>query len=790
MLLQLSTLTLLLTSPILSTASPTINADPSFPLTTGAGGWESAYQQALALVSQMSIPEKVNLTTGIGSLGRCEGNTGSIPRLGIPELCFQDGPAGIRPTDFNSVFPAGITAASTWDRELLLQRGLALGAEWRGKGINVALAPVTGGPLGRNAAGGRFWEGFGADPYLHGAAAYETIIGWQSNGVIATAKHWIAYEQETWRNTNSGGPGAGYPFTLTNFNNTYTLSSNVSDRTMHELYMWPFAEALRAGAGAVMCSYNRINGTQACEDPYSLNHLLKTELDFQGFVMSDWGATYSTIPAVLAGEDVEMPGGDQWFGQGLIESVNNGSVPETRLNDMVTRLLTPWIFLGQNNGSYPETNYNGNTLETYNATTGEVINEHVNVQDDHAVIIKKVAEEGTILLKNTDGDRGLPLTNVKKLAMFGTDAGANPKGPNYCQQWIPGSQLCPVGASNNGTQAVGWGSGASLFPYLVDPLAAINERASQEQTFDVEWVLEDWPVGDSWATINATAHRATHCLVFVQARSGEDSDRQNFTLWDNGDNLINTVAANCPNTIVVEHVVGPVLMEEWVENENVTAILNAHLPGQESGNSLVSVLFGDVNPSGKLPYTIAKSADDYIPIFGEYVNDPQVYFSEELLLDYRRFDALNITPRYEFGFGLSYTTFSYSDLAISGSVSSGPAATPGEQNAPGGFPSLFSTALNITATVANTGDCTGAEVAQLYLGFPASANEPPRVLRGFDKISLCAGESGQVTFPVTKKDLSIWDVYSQGWQIVQGTYDVYVGASSRDIKLVSNFIVA
>lgn len=282
-------------------------ADTNSPFhpVTGNGGWEWAVEKARGVVDQLTLEEKVNLTAGITG-GRCEGTLGRVDRFGIPELCFQDGPAGFRASDFVTVFPAGVTTAATWNRDLMYKRAAALGAEFVAKGVNVHLGPVTGGPLGRGPFQGRNWEGFGPDPYLHGEAAYYTVSGTQSAGVIATAKHFLAYEQETYRQLYA----ASDPYTLNPNNNTeLTYSSNLDDRTLHELYLWPFMNAVRAGSGALMCVYNRINSTQGCENSKLLNTILKEELDFQGFVVTDWSAAFNTSNTYNGGSDVVMPGG-------------------------------------------------------------------------------------------------------------------------------------------------------------------------------------------------------------------------------------------------------------------------------------------------------------------------------------------------------------------------------------------------------------------------------------------------------------------------------------------------
>lgn len=272
------------------------------PQTSGLG-WETAFEKANAFVANLTLEEKAQLVTG-ASPGPCVGNIGAIPRLGFDGLCLQDGPLAIRLATYASVFPAGLTAAASWDRGLIFARGMYMGAEFKGKGSHVALGPVVG-PLGRIGYGGRNWEGFSPDPYLTGVAAEETIRGMQQTGVQACLKHYIGNEQETQRN----------PDVSTNGTTIEAVSSNIDDRTLHELYLWPFANGVRAGTASIMCSYNRLNGSYGCQNSKTLNGVLKTELGFQGYVMSDWGATHAGVDAINAGLDMDMPGG--WYTPGL-----------------------------------------------------------------------------------------------------------------------------------------------------------------------------------------------------------------------------------------------------------------------------------------------------------------------------------------------------------------------------------------------------------------------------------------------------------------------------------------
>ncbi|CAF9909174.1 MAG: hypothetical protein HETSPECPRED_008865 [Heterodermia speciosa] len=633
------------------------------PWGSGSGSWADAYTKARAFVSQLTLIEKVNLTTGVGWEGeRCVGQNGAVPRLGFRSMCMQDAPMGVRDTDFNSVFPAGVNVAATFDRGLAYARGQAMGAEHRGKGVDVQLGPVAG-PLGRSPEGGRNWEGFSPDPVLTGIMMAQTIEGIQNAGVIACAKHYIGNEQEHFRQAPEA---AGFNFTITD-----SLSSNIDDKTLHELYLWPFADAVRANVGSVMCSYNQINNSYGCQNSYLLNYLLKGELDFQGFVMSDWQAQHSGVGSALAGLDMSMPGdvlfdtGTTFWGTNLTVAVLNDTVPEWRLNDMAIRIIAAWYLVGRDNTSIP-INFDSWTLDTYGyqhfvANEGYgLINEHVDVRAEHGKLIRQIGSASTVLLKNTNN--ALPLTGKEKLtAIFGNDAGGNPNGPNGCSD-----RGC-----DNGTLGMAWGSGSANFPYLVTP-----ETAIQNEVLNNMGAVES--ITDNFAStqIASLAGRASVALVFVNADSGEGfinvdgniGDRNNLTLWQGGDTLIQNVSALCNNTIVVVHSVGPVLLGNYSENPNITAILWAGVPGEQSGNSIADVLYGRVNPGAKLPFTLAATREDYgtdlLYLPNEGTDAPQVSFTEGVFIDYRSLDEAEIQPVYEFGYGLSYTTFTYSKLQV------------------------------------------------------------------------------------------------------------------------------
>ncbi|KAK4150111.1 beta-glucosidase [Chaetomidium leptoderma] len=834
-LLSLLSLLLLLLTAAGNAADTPFPGFPS-PWTTVANisdpAWTAAYAKAVEFVSGLTLTEKVNLTTGTGwEADRCIGNTGGLPRLGFRGFCLMDGPLGVR----NSI------------RRLMRLRGEALGAEFRGKGVDVMLGPASG-PLGRVPQGGRNWEGFGPDPYLAGVAMAETIQGIQSRGVIACAKHYILNEQEHYRGN---------------------IDVRIDDRTMHELYLWPFADAVRAGVGSVMCSYNKINGTYACENEWTTNYLLKNELGFQGFVMSDWGAQHTTLGSALGGLDMAMPGDGgpplyrALWGGALTEAVLRGDVPEWRLDDMVVRIMAAYFKV--HTGDYtsrPAPNFSAWTNKTMgplhpssNQSTTTVVNEFVNVQADHATLIRELGAKSIVLLKNTNNL--LPLTKPASLAIIGDDAQDPPGGPNACPD---------RGCFPGGTVAMGYGSGTAEFPYLISPATALYHQAALDGTPIITNTTSNWNL----PAARAAAASASVALVFAAATAGENyltvatnaGDRNNLTLWGNGDALIAAVASVNPNTVVVLHTPGPVLLEHIANNPNVSAILWAGFPGQESGNGLVDVLYGRVNPQGRSPFVWAAQEGDWPArvMDEEEAEDPRrpvQGFGEGVWVDYRWFQKGGGRGGvvYPFGFGLGYTRFRYANLTVvrqegaaagayelvegvtgpaprygvveeglemhvapegferispyvypwlnnseslvvggggAGNSSEFPAAARDgsaqpvlpASGAPGGHPGLYEVLYTVTALITNIGKVKGTDIPQLYVQL--GGDNPWGILRGFDEVELEPEETKTVTFNLTRRDVSNWNTTTQNWEITDWGKFVFVGSNVRDIHLNSS----
>ncbi|KAI8341949.1 glycoside hydrolase superfamily [Chlamydoabsidia padenii] len=681
--------------------------------------WDQAYEKANELVKQMSLEQKVGIMTGNGALGGpCAGNTAKVDGL-FPSLCMQDGPMGVRGSTGVTAGVAGINAAASFDKKAIRQRGEYLGDEFRGKGANVYLGPDVN--MVRSPYAGRNFETFGEDPFLSGVVGVETILGVQSKGVIAQVKHLIANEQETWR---------------------MTYSSNVGDKALNEVYLWPFEEAIKAGVGSIMCSYNKVNGTHACENEYILSTIVKQRLSFKGFITSDWLATHSTANSANHGLDVEMPGPTN-YGSNLVKAVKSGQVTEQKINDMAMRIVSTWYKLGQDTG-YPAVNMN---------MIDHLKDQHVNVQGNHKEYVRSLGAASTVLLKNQDHVLPLQTNRIKSIAVIGTDAG---------DSLILGNKLCVNVPCLTGTVAMGGGSGSADYPYLVTPLEGIKNRAGRNIT------IHHGATDIDLIGASLKAKKSDVAIVFSNVFTMEAFDRPSVNLNRNGNRLIQTVADANRNTIVVVHSPSAVLMP-WIDHPNIKAVLWAGYPGQETGNSLADVLFGDVNPSGRLPYTIAKNKNDY-PVQISLLKQ-QLDYTEGVFVGYRYFDENKIDPLFEFGFGLSYTNFTYSKIEIN-------------TDAPG---STSSNLVNAAVKVTNSGGVDGAEIVQAYIGFPKAAGEPPKVLRGFEKVFLKQSSSTSVSFGFGIRELGVWDVSKNDWTLTPGTYTLYIGASSRDIRQSATF---
>lgn len=662
----------------------------------------SPQQRAALLVKAMTLDEKITMMHGVQPIP-VKGYVGyvpPIPRLGIPALTEADGRAGVgNGATQVTLLPAPIAAASSWDPGLLTAFGRVLGNEEWNKGTNVALSPSI--DVVRVPEWGRTFESYGEDPYFNGQMAQAEIRGIQSEGPIANANMYVTMNQES---------------------NRFKEDSIVDERTLHEIYLTPFAAAVEEGhVGTVMCAYVKTNGIYSCENADVLTEMLRKELHFDGFVMSDWGATHSTVDAVDHGLDQEMPG-DKFFGAALKAAVQSGKVSQSVIDERVRQILVPMfrqgLFDKPNPGSW-----------TANVQTPE-----------HASFSRWAAEEGTVLLKN-DGAL-LPLNRDVSIAVIGEAGGTKPK-------------------------AEGSGSSGVKAPYIVSPVDGLRKAAASGASIT-------YAEGADLAAAAAAARKAQVAIVFVHTDETEGRDRPNLVLPSNQDEMIAAVAAANPKTIVVLDTGGPVLMP-WIDK--VAGILEAWYPGQEDGNAIAAILYGDVDPSAKLPLTFPRSATA-IPTAGRQQwpgIDGRSVYSEKLDVGYRWYDATNTVPLFPFGFGLSYTTFHLSNLSV----------TPGSVQAGSSYHNV-----TVKVSVTNTGRRAGAEVVQVYVQQPAANGEPPHQLRAFEKVELQPGETKPVTLSLDRRSFSIYDVASRRWETPAGTYRILVGTSSRDLPLHSDVAIA
>ena len=493
--------------------------------------------------------------------------------------------------------------------------------------------------------------------------------------------------------------------------NRQTENSVIDERTLHELYLTPFEMSVKQGnVGAVMCAYPQVNGQWSCENSVLLKQILKGEWNFQGFVTSDFGAAHTTDGAALNGMDLEMASG-KVFGSALKSAVQAGTIPMSVLDDKLIRRFRTTIQMG---------------LWDHPPVQQSAIPSAMATAD--GVSARTIGEASTVLLKNSANLLPLNASKIHSIALIGLSSWA-------------------------GVAKSGGGGTSGVHPiYTVTP-----QQGLQNQAPNATITYND---GTNLTSAAAAAKAADVAIVMVGDARKEGTDFP-ISLSDNQDAIVSTVAAANKNTIVVVKS-GSVILMPWVNQ--VSSILEAWYPGEEDGNVVASILFGATNPSGKLPITFPQSVSDLpanTPAQYPGINN-QVNYSEGLDMGYRYYDAHNITPLFPFGFGLSYTTYKYSNLKIT--AGSGNTAT-------------------VSFDITNTGSRSGSEIAQLYVSQPAAAGEPPRQLRGFLKLTLASGATGHASIVLDTRSFEHWDTNTHDWVITPGTYQIQVGSSSRDLLL-------
>jgi beta-glucosidase len=683
------------------------------------------------VLSQMTLDEKIQLVHGAGAtdwwnhtLPRSAGGwIPGIPRLGVPDLYFEDGSVGVgQSVGQATALPSSIASAATWDTTQAYSYGQVIGKEMRAYGLNVNLGGNVNN-TGREPRDGRTFETKGEDPILAGKINAAHLKAIQDEFVMAGMKHYALNDQESGRTT---------------------ANVLIDDRSARESDLLAFEISMKdSDVQSVMCSYNLTNGTWNCENPYLLTQVLKTDWNFKGYVMSDWDATHSTAAAANAGLDQEQPDSN-YFGS-LKQAVQNGSVPQSRLDDMVHRILRAMFAAG---------------LFDHPTSIGAI-----DAAAD-AAVAQATEEQGAVLLKNTGI---LPLsTSVPSIAVIGSHADVAVLSGGGSAQVDPmgGPALPTVYPAVPGWSAVIWDPSSPM-----DAIEALAPSANVQ--------FNDGTNPQSAAALAATSSVA---IVFVSQWESEGMDKPSLNFTDltsatpvDQDALVSAVAAANPNTIVVMENGGAQVMP-WLAN--VKAVLEAWFPGQKGGEAIANLLFGAVNPSGKLPMTFPASESQLPRPVLDQPPDATTPFNVDYTIEgynvgYKWYDTQGLTPLFPFGFGLSYTTFSINNPQLT-------ATTTGN-----------SIGFTVTFDLQNTGSRDGAEVAQVYLQLPASANEAKRLV-GWQKVSVAAGQQQQgLTIQVPANDsshpLAYWNTGTNSWTIASGTYTVFLGDSSRNLTTVGTF---
>jgi beta-glucosidase len=784
-------------------------------------------QRVRMLLAQMSLADKINMVTGAGFSEPYVFYISAIPSLCIPAIGEEDGPVGAGDglTGVTQM-PAAVSLAATFDPSLATQYGQVVGSEEHAKGAMVDLGPTVN--IDRDPRWGRSFEAYTEDPYLNAAMATADIDGVQSQGEMAQVKHFAVYNQETNRNTPAD-------------------NAIVSTRALHEIYLPAFwAATQQAKASSVMCAYSTINGQAACQNQYLMNTTLDQRWGYPGFVTSDYQATHSTVQSADAGLDQEMPA-PQFYGPALQAAVQSGQVSMATLNQMVSRILTEMFKFNEFNNPPTGTTSSVVTTPAHQAVStavaeaGTVLLKNTGgtlpLPANGAGTVAVIGPAASAAPTDTGGGSAYVTSTFNVTPLQGIQSAAGPGTTvQYAQGLptdtslspIPGSDLTPAYTGTNygqtytgtltapetGTYVLAFknpGSYTATDLYLDGKEILANPGTPPVSTYSVgvdlqadhTYTLQLTGGGPSanlsWATpselapgiaqaVAAAKSASTAVVVVSDDTESEAADRASLNLPSAQNELISAVAAANPHTVVVIDAGAPVVMP-WLSQ--VASVVDAWYPGESNGTALAAVLFGKADPSGHLPVTfptdlsqVPASAPSQFP----GVNG-QVQYSEGIDVGYRYYDAGNETPLFPFGYGLSYTNFRFSHLSISRrnvqNATSNPGATACGCNGQSG------NLVTVSATVTNTGKVAGSDVAQLYLRDPAAAGEPPRQLKGFQKVTLQPGQSTAVHFTLTGHDLSYWDDAANGWVIPDGQFGVYVGDSSAlaNLPLRGSFTV-
>jgi beta-glucosidase len=793
-----------------------------------------------SLLGRMTIEEKLEIIGGIHDF-----YTKPIPRLGIPSLKMSDGPLGVHDYGLTTAYPAGIALAASWDTDLAFRAGTSMGKDARARGVHFILAP--GMNIYRAPMCGRNFEYFGEDPFLSSRMAVSMIEGIQGQHVIATAKHFAGNNQEYDR---------------------YNVSSDIDERTLREIYLPAFEASVKeAKVGAVMDSYNPLNGVHATQNDHLNNEILKRDWGFDGILMSDWDATHDGVAAANGGLDLEMPSAAFMKPANLMPAIKEGKLSVATIDDKVRRILRKAIEFGFLDNPQTDTN-----LPLYS-------------QEGRQVALEE-ARGGMVLLKNEGNILPLDKTKVKTIAVVGPAAfpadigggGSSQTKPFNSVSYLEGIsnylgtnvkvlyatdvppleevfansdfvttlngesglkgeyfnnedlQGTPVLVRTDNHIQFSWGEGSFEAGQPVDHFSVrwtgyfIPKKTGDYKFFssaddgvrlyiDDERVIDDWQphaetldtygrrleaghqykirfeyfesvggavagfgvvgaeasVGRETKALAAKADVVIVCVGFDPATETEGSDRT-FSLPGGQDELIRQMTSVNKNTIIVLTAGGNVDMTPWISN--VRGLIDAWYPGQEGGTALAQILFGDYSPSGKLPASFERRWEDNPTHDGYYPlkDQKRVKYSEGVFVGYRHFDRSTTKPMFAFGYGLSYTTFGYSNLSVTPSL--------GALNQP----------VTVSFDVSNTGSRQGAEIAELYVGDShASVPRPAKELKAFAKVNLKPGETRRVTLALDARAFSFYDIKKKGWSAEPGEFAILVGGSSDNIQLQGKF---
>ena len=693
------------------------------------------------VIKELTLEEKISLLHGQGfsfnATGPTESNGGAgysvgIPRLGIPAIQMADSAYGVTrgaaSGRYSTALPNNLAAASSWDPQAAFEYGALIGRELRAEGYSMSLG--GGVNLPREPRNGRTFEYQGEDPLLAGTLVGNFVKGVQSQHVIGDLKHYAINDQESGRNA---------------------VNANIDKRSMRETDLLAFEIALKiSDAGALMCSYNRVNGDYACENSYLLTDVLKKGFHFQGFVVSDWGGTHSTAKASHAGLDQEQPG-KNFFGDALQKAVESGEVSQDEINDHVHRILRVIFASG--------------------LFDNPVVKQVPDVEGGY-VIAQRLAEKSIVLLKNEHHILPLEGARLHSVVLIGGHADVGVlTGGGSAQVDAPGGSVVPAPPPQPGANPMA--NFARRQTWL--PSSPLRAMTAKMPSSKVTYVSGDDPVAAA-----STAKSADVAVVFAYQAESEGMDLKSLDLSEDQNRLIETVAAANPKTIVVLETGSPATMP-WIDK--VAGVVEAWYPGIRGAEALANILTGVVNPTGKLAITFPKSDADlphptlvlpppssqpqrpapgadissFMAMMAKGLPPFEITYEEKLKVGYKWYDAEKKPVLFPFGFGLSYTTYTYSELGVEGE--------------------------EVSFTVRNAGKVAGTEIAQVYASLPEAAGEPPKRLIGWARVELTAGESKQVSIPVTHDRLTIYDEVSDNWKLVPGTYTVMVGGSSQDLPL-------